>query len=633
MLHLIMKNKVFNIYFIIILLFLSCNSSTSFHRPVDVLVLGGGASGTMAAIQSARLGASTVLIEKTSWLGGMLTSAGVSAVDGNYDLDSGLWFEFKTRLAKHYGGLDNLKTGWVSNVLFEPNIGEKILTEMVENESNLIVLRNTAIDSVYDKNGIWNFYLNKNGETNLIKAKIAVDATELGDISKMVGVNYDVGMDSRIHTNEAIAPLQRNDVIQDLTYVLILKEFEGDSHLIKKPDGYDPSLFYCSCDKNCSISPDDKTTIWDCDKMMSYGKLPNGYYMINWPIFGNDYYVNTIEMNDSERSNHYNFAKIHSLNFLYYIQNELGYTNIGLADDIFPTEDNLPIIPYHRESRRIDGLVRLDINDISKPFEQAEKLYRTAIAVGDYPIDHHHMAYPNHDQLPELHFYPIPSYSVPLGALIPKNIDNFIVTEKSISVTNIVNGTTRLQPVCILHGQAAGVLAALSAKQGGHPKNVSIRNVQKTLLDNGAYLLPYSDVSPEDSEFKSIQRIGSTGILKSFGKNIGWKNYTFFYPDSLVKNSGVKNSLIEWDVDYKYKNEFMRFNELVDLIKQFSLKMYKNIDEDFVQQVKAYAASKDISTHPDYMLKRKEFAHFLDIFVDPFQMKDVNHQGFFIKPN
>ena len=74
-------------------------------------------------------------IEETPWLGGMLTSAGVSAVDGNYDLDSGLWFEFKTRLAKHYGRLDNLKTGWVSNVLFEPNIGEKILTEMVENES------------------------------------------------------------------------------------------------------------------------------------------------------------------------------------------------------------------------------------------------------------------------------------------------------------------------------------------------------------------------------------------------------------------------------------------------------------------------------------------------------------------
>ena len=61
-----MKHKIFNIYFITTLLFLSCDSRKSNHRPVvDVIVLGGSASGTMAAIQSARLGASTILIEET----------------------------------------------------------------------------------------------------------------------------------------------------------------------------------------------------------------------------------------------------------------------------------------------------------------------------------------------------------------------------------------------------------------------------------------------------------------------------------------------------------------------------------------------------------------------------------------
>ena len=57
---------------------------------IDVLVIGGGASGTMATVQSARLGANTLLIEESSWLGGMLTSAGVSAIDGNNNLPSGL---------------------------------------------------------------------------------------------------------------------------------------------------------------------------------------------------------------------------------------------------------------------------------------------------------------------------------------------------------------------------------------------------------------------------------------------------------------------------------------------------------------------------------------------------------------
>ena len=49
----------------------------------DVLVVGGGTGGTAAAIQAARRGANTVLVSEFPWLGGMLTSAGVSAPDGN----------------------------------------------------------------------------------------------------------------------------------------------------------------------------------------------------------------------------------------------------------------------------------------------------------------------------------------------------------------------------------------------------------------------------------------------------------------------------------------------------------------------------------------------------------------------
>ena len=72
------------ILFFTILLF-SCDDSSEF----DVVIVGGGAGGTSAAIQSARNGAKTLLIEETEWLGGMLTSAGVSAIDGNYKLPSG----------------------------------------------------------------------------------------------------------------------------------------------------------------------------------------------------------------------------------------------------------------------------------------------------------------------------------------------------------------------------------------------------------------------------------------------------------------------------------------------------------------------------------------------------------------
>lgn len=58
-------------------------------------------------------------------------------------------------------------------------------------------------------------------------------------------------------------------------------------------------------------------------------------------------------------------------------------------------------------------------------------------------------------------------------------MSNFIVAEKNISVTNIANGATRLQPVVLGIGQAAGVLAALSVSQQKSPDEIGVRAVQK----------------------------------------------------------------------------------------------------------------------------------------------------------
>ena len=58
-----------------------------------------------------------------------------------------------------------------------------------------------------------------------------------------------------------------------------------------------------------------------------------------------------------------------------------------------------------------------------------------------------------------------------------------IVAEKSISVSNIINGTTRLQPMVMQIGQAAGALAALAVKEGKNIREVSVREVQNAILD------------------------------------------------------------------------------------------------------------------------------------------------------
>ncbi len=599
----------------------SCTQPAS-KIQTDVLIIGGGTAGTAAAISSARMGVKTLLVESGPWLGGMLTAAGVSAVDGNTKLPSGFWGEFRDSLILRYGNAEALKTGWVSNHLFEPKVGATIFHNMTLAEKQLVFFLKTQWITEKKQDKGWHVTFKKGDETITIATKQLVDATELGDVAAAVGIPYHVGMDSKERYGEAIAPSQANTIIQDLTYVLILKEYEKPVP-IKKPLGYDAAVFYCaSANPKCKDSATMNRVLWPKEQLISYGKLPHQKYMINWPINGNDFYVNSIEMSMAERKIAFDAAKLKSLQFLYYLQTELGFDHLGLSRDEFPTPDGLPLIPYHRESRRIEGEVTLTVNHIAKPYDQPQPLYRTAIAVGDYPVDHHHAAHPQAADLPELHFYPVPSYSVPMGSLLPKQQDHFIVTEKSISVSNIANGTTRLQPVVLQLGQAAGVLAALAVKENKSPKDVSVRKVQNQLLTQGTYLLPYLDVPKDHPHFKAYQRIGVTGILRGTGKNVGWENQTWFYADEPLKSdevflapwlktphppfpqsTTVKN-VISWFMELMGKQTPPWLHRLEDTKKKLNLMALKN----------------------NTTITRGEFAVLLDALLNPFA-REIQHDG------
>ena len=116
--------------------------------------------------------------------------------------------------------------------------------------------------------------------------------------------------------------------------------------------------------------------------------------------------------------------------------------------------------------------------------------YRTGVLVGDYPVDHHHDAHPNKKRLPQLSFYPIPSYTLPIGSIISKKNPNFLVAEKSISVSNLVNGTTRLQPVVLQIGQIAGLIASEAVNKNINTQQIDIRTIQTKFLNRGGYIQP-----------------------------------------------------------------------------------------------------------------------------------------------
>lgn len=533
----------------------------------DVVVIGGGVSGTTAGIRAARLGAQTLIVEQGPWLGGMLTSAGVSATDGNYRLRGGMWGELRDSLEAHYGGAQSLKTGWVSNLLFEPSVGARIFRAMADNEEALTVKFETRATSIERTDEGWTLTLEGAEGRQTVECKVLIDGTELGDVAAQLGVKYDIGMESRHVTGEDIAPEEANGIIQDLTMVMILKDYGRDMS-IERPADYDSTLFACACENEICRTPKEANRLWSKQMMMTYGRLPNGKIMINWPIEGNDYYVNMIEMNDEERAEAIAQAKAHTLNFLYFIQHDLGLNTLYLADDEFPTEDLMPLMPYHRESRRTVGEVRFKLNHITDPYDFT--LYRTAIAVGDYPVDQHHTRYTGWEALPNLYFHSIPSYGLPMGVLLPKEVDGLIVAEKSISVSNIVNGSTRLQPVVLQIGEAAGIVAALAVKQGIEPREVAVREVQREVLAGGGYLLPFLDLPATDPHFGAIQRVGVTGIIEGVGMTVGWENQSWFRIGEAISMDELSRGLHSFDAEIPHIAE-QRNVTLQDLIDHGSV--------------------------------------------------------------
>ena len=624
-----MRNYFLGLCLLFALCFTACSHSDD---SVDVLIIGGGASGVTAGIQSARMGAATLIVEETEWLGGMLTSAGVSAVDGNYDLPAGLFGEFRGHLADYYGGLDSLKTGWVSAVLFEPSVGNKIFHEMVDAEKNLKVWHNATLVKLERENDAWIAQIQmKDNTIKKIHAKILIDGTELGDIAKMCGVKYDVGMESRHDTKEDIAPEEKNNIVQDITYVAILKDY-GKDVTIPCPEGHNKDEFACACASHVCIMPKEPDRVWSKDMMITYGKLPNNKYMINWPIEGNDYYVNLIEMTREEREEALKYAKHYTMCFVYFLQHELGFNTLGLADDEYPTADKLPFIPYHRESRRIHGLVRFDLNHACEPFRQSQPLYRTCIAVGNYPVDHHHTRYHGYEELPNLYFHPIPSYGLPLGTLIPKDVEGLIVAEKSISVSNIINGTTRLQPMVMQIGQAAGALAALAVKEGKNIREVSVREVQNAILDGKGYLLPYLDVELDHPMFKSLQRIGSTGILKGIGKSVDWSNQMWFRADTLLLANELKGLGDVYPFVNKQVfegNNTISIQKATELVGEIAEKEGIEMKEGRVEEIWDKFDLKDFDMNRNIL--RSEMAILIDQILDPFNNKKVDIIGQYIQ--
>ena len=105
------------------------------HLTYDVVVVGAGSGGTMAALQAARMGARVALVEESGWIGGQMTGAAVSTMDDVRRNRSGIYGEFLARVREYYAKTNTPVNTcyWGSDTIaFEPRAGEEILYQMIQ---------------------------------------------------------------------------------------------------------------------------------------------------------------------------------------------------------------------------------------------------------------------------------------------------------------------------------------------------------------------------------------------------------------------------------------------------------------------------------------------------------------------
>lgn len=532
-------------------------SNRSGDAEYDVIVVGAGTGGVAAAVQARNSGMRVALLEETDWIGGQMTAAAVTSLDEGADVPrmrSGVYGRFVNKVARHYWNLSrSTGTAYFAShmIAFEPSVGQKKLYELLHDvdgatttvpRGELDLYLRTDVERVEKAgNRVTGLVLKKGGR---MSAKVVVDATEYGDVLAAAGARYRVG-------NTTSDNVRQTACTQFITYTAVIRKYFGpmDSQLLisQPPPGYENAL------------PDFRRFVTNDGNFMS--QVPVSFYYhnawrgmpdpqnpvnytadpgnerhisktgINW---FNDHAVSARYVEDREYRKTVNCeAKLKTLQFIYYIQKELGHTDWSVADDEgFATtynrdenscqnipetfkaiERHFPLKPYVREARRGLGLMTLTAADIRREGEPlvAVRKFPSALAVGDYPVDLHGCYGSSTLDCGET-AADIPSwgggtFQVPFEVFIPESVDGLVFAEKNISVSRLVNGATRLQPITMMTGQAAGAIAALSVRQNVQPRKVQPIQVQSELLDAGCHLVLYNlrDVPASHAYRKQIQ--------------------------------------------------------------------------------------------------------------------------------
>lgn len=449
------RKRVFLAMIVILVLllpaaFLSQSKKSSYDY--DLVVAGSDPEGIAAALSAARNGASVLLVDWRSEVGGLLTRGWLCTLDMNYDpagnlLTRGIFQEFFQQL---------------EGVSFDVGTARTVLERMLSAEKNVTLLLGQRLDRVLRKKDRVAAVLLENGEW--IAAARFIDATQDADLAAMAGAGFTLGM-------EDLGSKRR----QAVTLVLEVGGVDWDeltSALANDPGGYSGAYgtsawgFLEEMRDYRSFDPQIRSRGLNISLQNSGNVLINAMH-----IFG----VDALDPESREEAMERGQKEAEFL--VRYMRQKLpGFKEAFLAG----TAPEL----YVRETRHLKGLYRLTIDDILEHRDFWDK-----IALGSYPVDVQATAMDDWGAVvgnPAM-------YSIPLRCLVPGELTNLLVVGRGASYDSLAHGSARVVPVGMAAGEAAGVAAALSLEKGVNFHELCedkslVASLQERLKEQGAYL-------------------------------------------------------------------------------------------------------------------------------------------------
>lgn len=451
----------------------------------DVIVMGGGISGCMAAIAAARMGASVLLVERLPFLGGTLTACGVGPMmsfhAGEKQVVCGIPDELVQRLVKKGFSPGHIvdTIGYTATVTPFDNEGMKTELENMVIESGCKVLYHTLLAGVgHGQYGI--DCLSLCGKTGPMKvaAKVYVDATGDGDLSAMAGVGFSIGRPQDDKPQAISMMLRVNNVNMAEVRAYIAghsQEFpalEGKEDLPLKASrlgagGFTEAVARAKADGAYpALGPE--VLMFECN-------TPGEVIINTSRLYG----YNTLDawsLSEAEIAGRqqaaelYRFAKAYLPGFQ---KAQLMYTGPYLGI---------------RSSRQIQGEYTVTDEDL-----QYCRVFEDAVAYSGYPADIHSPdgAFEKQQQRDHLNENRR-SYGqvrqLPYRCLVNPVVDNLITVGRCASLSFKAQGAFRTAPIAGAIGQAGGTAAALAARHGCPARAVNAQALRRTLAQQGAYV-------------------------------------------------------------------------------------------------------------------------------------------------